>query len=220
MSIRSDPLQELFASLADMNMTDLATFASTVLQETIPPPDESVIHFEDVSLDISTGTAIGAKQYPPGFSFDAKAIVFGKQASVSCSIGREIELAGSIAKFEIGPLSVANSATIATSVPTSSALVPTGQILVSVTDPTLVSGPSFSVTVGKAEQKFTMDGGVKLRRRSCHSHRSGASPEPKIQLRVEPGLHGSATLLYGWRNAGFSRSKRHRKARLCPLDRP
>lgn len=162
MSISKDPLQELLqASLSDLSMTDLASFASIVVQETIPPPDQSVIQLEDLSIYISAGTTIGAKQFPPGFSFDAKALIFGKQAAVSCSIGHEIELAGSIDTFPLGPLEIMNftttTASVLGSLPTSQ-----GVLALTVTSPNQPTGPSFSMAIGKTEQKFLLDGGVKL----------------------------------------------------------
>ncbi|KAL8689525.1 MAG: hypothetical protein Q9218_004824 [Villophora microphyllina] len=184
MSISQNPLQEMLqASLSNLSMADLASFASTVVQETIPPPGESVIKFEDLSIYISAGTTIGAKQYPPGFAFDAKALIFGKQAIVSCSIGHRIELAGSIDTFSLGLLEITNS-TIATTV-SQPKLSHAGQstVMLTSTSPSQPTGPSFSLAIGKTEQKFLLDGGVKLLEADAAIHvEAELLPSPKFSF--------------------------------------
>lgn len=175
LSVGEDPLQELIsASLTALSMKDLANFASTIVQQTLPAPDESVINFQDVSLYVSTGVTVNNIQYPPGLSFSATAEVFHKLAAVQCSVGTQgINLAGSISQFNIGPLAITNSATVAGAIPTSGiisnagAVTTTGAVLHPGSAPAGIasrslSGPQFAASISTKAQSLIIDGGVRL----------------------------------------------------------
>ena len=90
-----------------IDVDDLISFANAVTGLTIPAPPD-FLRFEDVELYICpAGTTIGTIVYPPGFSFQASVVVFGKRANIACSVGSAaVSIKGSLDDFTLGPLAV------------------------------------------------------------------------------------------------------------------
>jgi hypothetical protein len=89
----------------------MVTFASDIVGKPIPLPDESMLHFEQVGLTISTGVSIGTTFYPPGASFVRNMELFGKIASMFATIHDGIQIAGSFQGFGLGPLAITAATT-------------------------------------------------------------------------------------------------------------
>jgi hypothetical protein len=136
LSIGTDPTQELIsATLAELTLGDMVSFASDIVGKPSPLPDESMLHFEQIGLTISTGVSIGSTFYAPGASFVGNMELFGKTASMSATIHDGIQIAGSFQGFSLGPLAITGATT------------PNAQVQLEITPST---------------QHFLIDGGTKL----------------------------------------------------------
>ena len=136
LSIGNDPTQELIsASLGQLTLGDMVSFASDIVGKPIPLPNESMLYFEQVALTLSTGVSIGTTIYPPGASFVGNMELLGKKASMSASIHDGIQIAGSFEGFSIGPLAIKGATT------------PNAQV---------------QLEISPSKQHFLMDGGTQL----------------------------------------------------------
>lgn len=107
LSLGDDPAQEMIsASLSGLSCNDLIAFASNVAQKQLPPVNPNIFNFETVAFSISTGVQVGTVYTPPGASLAGTVILFGEKATVSASVGKEIQFSGTFDAFRLGPLAV------------------------------------------------------------------------------------------------------------------
>lgn len=79
--------QLLSGKVEKLNVGDLVTFASKLVDASIPDVPADFLKFEDVNLYICpAGLSIGSTVYPQGFSFAADVVIFGKRANIACGM--------------------------------------------------------------------------------------------------------------------------------------
>ncbi|KAF8228134.1 hypothetical protein L208DRAFT_1293165 [Tricholoma matsutake] len=110
-NISEDPRRQLLSGKVEkLNVGDLVTFASKLVDASIPDVPADFLKFEDVNLYICpAGLSIGSTVYPQGFSFAADVVIFGKRANIACVVSeadRQIRIDGGVDNFTLGPLSV------------------------------------------------------------------------------------------------------------------
>ena len=107
--ISDTPTDELIMLHIDnLGIKDLVSFASLLLQTSLPTP-EDFLRFTKLDFYLSSGTTIGTTVYPPGASFSCDAVLFGHDGTVSCSVSKaqkQIQVSGSLGAIAVGPLSV------------------------------------------------------------------------------------------------------------------
>lgn len=98
-------IEELLkGELKNLGIHDLVAFASSVIQHEIPPPP-NFLEFQELKFYMSTGVAIGTENFPAGFSFDARLIVFGSHLEISANItGGVLSAHADIEHLQVGPL--------------------------------------------------------------------------------------------------------------------
>ena len=108
--ITGSPKEGVIQIEADnLGITDIISFASLVTGHSLPQPPADFICFEQLKFGISTGANIKDVYYPPGVTFAATVLLFGKTAKVSAQITKDppsVTASGSIESFSLGPLSV------------------------------------------------------------------------------------------------------------------
>ncbi|KAH6617614.1 hypothetical protein F5144DRAFT_633818 [Chaetomium tenue] len=113
LSISEAPNDELIMLHIDnLSIQDLVSFASLLLQTTLPSPPSNFLFFKNLDFYLSTGTTIGTTVYPPGASFNCDAVIFDHEATVFCAVSKpqgQIEVKGSLQAIDIGPVSVSGS---------------------------------------------------------------------------------------------------------------
>ncbi|KAJ0333957.1 hypothetical protein COL922a_010172 [Colletotrichum nupharicola] len=104
------PEDELIKFEVDnLGITDVVKFASLLLEEDIPQPND-FLRFKKLKLYLSTGVTIGRILYPAGASFSCDALIFGHEVSVECAVDKSkklVQVKGSLQAIDIGPLSIA-----------------------------------------------------------------------------------------------------------------
>ncbi|KAJ0268030.1 hypothetical protein COL940_013789 [Colletotrichum noveboracense] len=104
------PEDELIKFEVDnLGITDVVKFASLLLEEDIPQPND-FLRFKKLKLYLSTGVTIGTILYPAGASFSCDALIFGHEVSVECAVDESkklVQVKGSLQAIDIGPLSIA-----------------------------------------------------------------------------------------------------------------
>ena len=95
--------------VADLGITQIIQFASLVLDTALPTPSKDYLLIKQLDLSISGGATVESVYYPPGASFHASVLLFGKLATVDCIIDKALpgmSFAGSLEHFSLGPLTV------------------------------------------------------------------------------------------------------------------
>ncbi|KLO19379.1 hypothetical protein SCHPADRAFT_935442 [Schizopora paradoxa] len=110
MKVTQNPKEQLLvAEIVDLGVTDLVHFASLVVGHEIPDPGD-ILHFNELSLYLSTGTSIGLTYYPAGVSAKGDMRIFGKRAKFELSLALGVKIMATIEAFELGPLKVHGAA--------------------------------------------------------------------------------------------------------------
>ncbi|KAF3918172.1 hypothetical protein ABW20_dc0103714 [Dactylellina cionopaga] len=159
MMLSQNPSEQLLAaSVKDLGVVDLVKFASLILEEDLPEPD-NFLHFTEFDLYLSTGTTVGVTYYPPGASLKGDMLVLGKRAKFDCRIGSEVKIMATIESFSIGPLTVTGA---------------TGR------------DPIVDVELSSAVQKVFIDGAVSIWGASAAIHlNADFHPSPKFDFALE-----------------------------------
>ncbi|KAJ5272533.1 hypothetical protein N7478_007658 [Penicillium angulare] len=103
MKLSQNPKEQLLAAqITDLGVVDLVQSASMIANERFPEL-EDFLHFKNAGLYLSTGTSIGATEYPTGASLKGDMTISGKRAQFNCSVGSKVQLQASIEQFQLGP---------------------------------------------------------------------------------------------------------------------
>lgn len=105
--LSEDPTEELLsAKITEFGLDDLIDFASDIAGVKLHHPPQEMLRFHTVDLYVSSGVRIGTTPYPKGIRFAASMDIFGKNASIDCTLDTELKIKGSVDEFQLGPLSV------------------------------------------------------------------------------------------------------------------
>jgi len=98
----------------NLGIKDIVSFVSTVIEHELPMPAEDFLYFKDLFLGISTGGTIASVYYPPGVTFNADMLIFGKELQFHCEVDKALpgfKLHAEMDAFTLGPLTVSGSTT-------------------------------------------------------------------------------------------------------------
>ncbi|KAH8678491.1 hypothetical protein BX600DRAFT_376982 [Xylariales sp. PMI_506] len=191
MKVSQNPSEQLLvAQITDLGVVDLVKFASIVIDEAIPKPD-NFVHFNNLELYLSTGATVGLIEYPPGVSLKGDMMIFGKHARFDCTIGTCVKIMATIESFNLGPLTVKGAT---------------------------VDDPIVNVEISKDKQHILIDGAVQIWDASAALHLEvGLFPTTSFDffvdlqlsdlflLKLQTKLTGDINLenIRSWANADF-----------------
>ena len=99
----------IFVEAEKLGIKDVIAFASKVIEHDLPQPSTDFFEFEDLKLGMSTGAYVDDVFYPPGVTFAAAMLIFGKVVKASAQMIKSpshLSITGSIEAFTLGPLAV------------------------------------------------------------------------------------------------------------------